>query len=180
MARVAAIHNPLRHIDARACDVRAVIYIRNLIDWAAIDTHAELDLGTGMLSQLVALRLMGRMTELQAAARETAGAHLEVITTALRQRLPSWTWDQPRGGICLWVRLPAGDSTNFARLAAEYGVIVRAGATLSVDGSFTDRIRLAFGEDPDRLREAVDRLAAAWSAFEPGVRPGRAESTVSV
>ena len=141
---------------------------------------AELDLGTSLLSQAVAVRLFGRFDELQRVACATAIERLDVMTAALRARLPSWTWDRPAGGICLWVRLPAGDGTAFARLAAEYGVIIRAGATLSVDGSSTDRIRLAFGEDPDRLREAVDRLAAAWAVFEPGTSPLRPETTVSV
>jgi DNA-binding transcriptional MocR family regulator len=141
---------------------------------------SELDLGSSLLSQAVAVRLLRRVDELKAAAQAQAIEHLEVISGALREQLPSWSWERPAGGICLWVRLPAGDGAAFARFAAEFGVIVRAGATLSVDGSFADRIRIAFGEDPDRLGEAVSRLAAAWRAFEPGVTAMRSETAVSV
>lgn len=141
---------------------------------------SELDLGTSLLSQAVAVRLLRRVDELQAVARAAAVERLEVITSALRADLPSWSWERPAGGICLWVRLPVGDGAAFTRVAAGYGVIVRAGTTLSVDGSFADRIRIAFGEDPERLREAVSRLAAAWHAFEPGASPIRAEAAVSV
>jgi DNA-binding transcriptional MocR family regulator len=141
---------------------------------------SELDLGSSLLSQAVAVRLLRRVDELQAVAQQAAIERHEVLSTALRAALPSWSWERPEGGLCLWVRLPAGDGAAFTRLAAEYGVIVRAGATLSVDGSFADRIRIAFGEDPDRLREAVNRLAAAWHAFEPGVTATRHEAAVSV
>jgi DNA-binding transcriptional MocR family regulator len=143
-------------------------------------TKADLDLGTSLLSQAVAIRLLGRMDELVEQAQRTARERLEVFEGALRARLPDWIWPNPAGGVCLWVRLPAGDGGAFTRLASEYGVVIRAGASLSVDGSFSDRIRLAFGEEPELLREAVDRLAAAWAAFEPGSQPLRAEATVSV
>ena len=143
-------------------------------------TKAELDYGSSLLSQAVAVRLFGRLDELATAARLEAADRLEVIEAALRQRLPDWTWTRPSGGPCLWVRLPAGDSMAFAQLAAEYGVIVRPGPSLSIDGSFRDRIRLAFGHDPATLREAVDRLAAAWAAFEPTANAPRPELTISI
>ena len=141
---------------------------------------AELDLGTSLLSQALAVRLLARIDELQRVAQEAALERHRVISAALREQLPTWSWDEPAGGICLWVRLPAGDGAAFTGFAADYGVIVRAGATLSIDGSFADRIRIAFGEDPDRLREAVSRLAAAWHAFEPSVASVRPESAISV
>jgi DNA-binding transcriptional MocR family regulator len=141
---------------------------------------AELDYGSSLLSQAVAVRLFSRLDELAADAQAQTAQHLEVIETALRQRLPDWTWARPAGGPCLWVRLPAGDAMAFAQVAAEFGVIVRPGPALSVDGSFRDRIRLAFGHDPATLREAVDRLAAAWAAFEPTAHAPRPELTISI
>jgi DNA-binding transcriptional MocR family regulator len=141
---------------------------------------SELDLGSSLLSQAVAVRLLRRVDDLKAAAQASAIERHEVISSALRAALPSWSWEHPAGGICLWVKLPAGDGAAFTRLAADFGVIVRDGATLSVDGSFTDRIRIAFGEEQDRLREAVVRLTAAWRAFEPGVTASRHQAAVSV
>ena len=43
MSRVAAIHYPLRHVDAGAGHVRPVVHIDNLIDRATIHPHAKLD-----------------------------------------------------------------------------------------------------------------------------------------
>src|SRR5947207_866006 len=39
MARVAAIHHPLRHVDSRSRYVRAVVNIDNPAYWTAMDTH---------------------------------------------------------------------------------------------------------------------------------------------
>ncbi len=141
---------------------------------------ARLDLGSSMLAQAICVRLFDRFDELRSITRATAAERRLALEEALRERLPSWTWREPEGGFCLWVRLPAGDGTAFARVAASHGVIVRPGAGLSVDGSFRDHIRLAFGEDPPTLRAAVDRLATAWAAFEPRSTRAPAGMTISV
>jgi hypothetical protein len=59
-------------------------------------------------------------------------------------------------------------------------VIVRPGPLASPDGAFRDHIRIACGADLDRLAEGVARLAAAWSAYAPGRRPGRPSLAISV
>jgi DNA-binding transcriptional MocR family regulator len=141
---------------------------------------AEVDLGSSLLSQIVAVRLLGRMDELLAIVRTAGAERLAIMEAGLRDHLPSWSWTRPSGGFCLWPQLPLGDGTSFARLASEFGVIVRPGATLSVDGSFTDRIRIAFGEEPPVLREAVHRLAEAWAAYEPSAPRVRIEAAISV
>ena len=42
---IAAIHHPLRHVDAGAGDVGSLIDIDDLIDRAAVDSHAKLNRG---------------------------------------------------------------------------------------------------------------------------------------
>jgi hypothetical protein len=42
---IATIHHPLRHVDAGAGDVGSLIDIDDLIDRAAVDSHAELNRG---------------------------------------------------------------------------------------------------------------------------------------
>ena len=49
-------------------------------------------------------------------------------------------------------------------------MIVRPGPLASPDGGFRDHIRIANGADPERLGEAVDRLAAAWAEYAPQTR----------
>src|SRR4029077_4759502 len=41
MARIGAIHHPLRKIDSGAGDIYAVIHVGYLIDWPAVHTHAH-------------------------------------------------------------------------------------------------------------------------------------------
>ena len=88
-------------------------------------------------------------------------------TALLAQHLPSWTWDPPQGGLCLWVRLPYGTAAEFAQLALRHGVSVVPGPVASADGSFNDYLRLPFGHMPGALEEGVRRLAAAWAAYVP-------------
>ena len=93
-----------------------------------------------------------------------------IVTEALAAKVPDWEWVAPEGGLSIWVRLPDADAVQFSRLAARHGVIVRPGPLASPDGGFRDHIRIAYGADPERLGEAVDRLAAAWAEYAPQAR----------
>ena len=104
-----------------------------------------------------------------------------IVTRALAERLPEWTWTMPKGGLSLWIRLPDADAVQFSRLAARHGVIVRPGPLASPDGGFRDHIRIAYGTDPERLVEGVERLAAAWAEYSPATRRlGRQSLAISV
>ena len=131
----------------------------------------EMDLSTSLFSQALAVRLLARFDELVRLARAAARVRLDALEEALHRQLPSWRWIRPTGGLCIWVRMPAGDAGAFSHLAAEYAVIVRPGPLFSADGSCRDRLRIAYGHEPAQLEEAVTRLAAAWSAFRPTNRP---------
>ena len=127
----------------------------------------DMDLSTSPINQALAVRLLARFDELVPLARQAARTRLDALEEALRRQLPSWSWIRPAGGLCLWVRLPAGDAATFSHLAADHAVIVRPGPQFSADGSCRDRLRLAYGHEPALLEEAVTRLAAAWAAFRP-------------
>ena len=86
----------------------------------------------------------------------------------------------PKGGLSLWVELPDADAVQFSRLAARHGVIVRPGPLASPDGGFRDHIRIAYGAEPDRLVEGVERLAAAWAEYTPSAPVPRPSLAVSV
>jgi DNA-binding transcriptional MocR family regulator len=126
---------------------------------------AQTDFATSIVTQAIAVRLMDRLDELSAAARAGAGARLDALESALKSELPDWTWRRPRGGMCLWVRLPAADGMDFSRVAASHGVVVRAGPAFSADRGNREYLRVAYGNDPETLREAVSRLAGAWTAY---------------
>ena len=67
--------------------------------------------------------------------------------------------DSPRGAMYLWVSLPAGmESAGFARkLLEREGVVVLHGS--SFGRSAEGFIRIALTVSPERLREAVGRMA---------------------
>jgi DNA-binding transcriptional MocR family regulator len=128
------------------------------------------DHATSLITQAIAARVFDRIDDVVAGTLAAAAQRRTVVTEALTARLPEWTWVTPKGGLSLWVGLPDADAVQFSRLAARHGVIVRPGPLASPDGGFRDHIRIAYGTDPDRLVEGVDRLAAAWAEYAPGTR----------
>ena len=81
--------------------------------------------------------------------------------------LPAWRFAVPRGGLCLWARLERPGAEALADAAAREGVHVVAGPTFGVDGTLDRHLRLPFTQPPDRLEEAVRRLAAAERRVRP-------------
>lgn len=138
------------------------------------------DHSSSLISQAIGARIFERLDEVAARSRAASKERREVLTAALRERLPDWTWTEPLGGLSLWVRLPGADAVAFSRLAAGLGVVVRPGPLASPDGGFRDHIRIAYGSEPDRLVDGVERLAAAWAAYAPTTRATRQTLSVSV
>jgi DNA-binding transcriptional MocR family regulator len=138
------------------------------------------DHSTSLITQAIAARVMERIDDVAAGSNALAAERRAVLTRALDERLPEWSWETPKGGLSLWVELPDADAVQFSRLAARHGVIVRPGPLASPDGGFRDHIRIAYGAEPDRLIEGVERLAAAWAEYTPARRFSRPSLAVSV
>jgi DNA-binding transcriptional MocR family regulator len=126
------------------------------------------DLGSDVLSQVVAAAVLPRLPEAAAERRDGLRAGHEVLAGALARHLPDWTWDTPTGGCILWVRIPGGDAREFGQVAQRYGVTVVPGQVLSAAGGHADRLRLPFVAEAPVLEEAARRLALAWSAYRGG------------
>ncbi len=128
------------------------------------------DLGGNVPAQLAAADLLPRMEALcarQAPARQARHDHLRAELT---RQLPSWEAPPVPGGQTLWVRLPRGDGNSFAQTALRHGVAVLPGNGLDASGHSENYLRLHFIAAPDRLTEAVRRLAQAWRAYDTGWR----------
>ncbi len=138
------------------------------------------DHSSSLITQAIGARVFERLDEVAARSRGAGAERRRVLMAALAERLPDWTWKEPRGGLSLWVRLPGADAVAFSRLAATLGVVVRPGPLASPDGGFRDHIRIAYGSEPDRLVDGVERLAAAWAAYTPATRSSRPSLAVSV
>jgi DNA-binding transcriptional MocR family regulator len=139
-----------------------------------------LDHSSSLVTQAIGARVFDRLDEVAARSREAGAERRAVLMAALAERLPDWTWTEPKGGLSLWVRLPGADAVAFSRLAATLGVVVRPGPLASPDGGFRDHIRIAYGSEPARLVDGVERLAAAWAAYTPAGRSSRPSLAVSV
>jgi DNA-binding transcriptional MocR family regulator len=127
------------------------------------------DHGSSAVSQILTLRLLEEFDAIRDERCALVRERKELLEALLRERVPSWTWDPPAGGLCLWVRLPAGDATSFSQVASRHGVTLVAGPMTSVDGNFADRVRLPYVLEPAVMREGVERLAAAWAEYEPTI-----------
>ncbi|GAA4067728.1 PLP-dependent aminotransferase family protein [Actinomadura miaoliensis] len=131
------------------------------------------DIASPVLEQLIVRELLLRQDEVRA---ERAAALLrgrDALATALRERLPGWTFTLPEGGMSLWPRLEAPVATQIADAAGRLGVRVVPGPVFGEDGVLEDRLRLPYVLPPETLRVAVDRLAQAQAAVDaaPAVRP---------
>jgi DNA-binding transcriptional MocR family regulator len=66
----------------------------------------------------------------------------------------------------VWAELPDGPAASaLAVRAGEHGVRIAAGSRFSPNGGFEQRMRRPFTQPPERLAEAVRRLAAAEDAL---------------
>ncbi|WP_163511537.1 PLP-dependent aminotransferase family protein [Fodinicola acaciae] len=128
-------------------------------------TKKAADLGTSVVSQLIALRLIDGLPAAKLRRRARLLESLDCVETLLRAHLPEWRWRRPDGGYLLWITLPTGDGAGFAAVARRFGVPVAPGWLSSPNNTYADRVRLCYAHPPDRLRAAIPRLAEAWRAY---------------
>lgn len=123
------------------------------------------DLGTGLLDQLVAARLVPDFARFRAERETELVARLEHMELLLRRHLPDWSWRRPAGGGSLWVHVPGADTAVLAQVGLRHGVEIVPGTTMSPDGSHRDHLRVPFTYEPDEAATLVGRLADAWEAY---------------
>lgn len=124
---------------------------------------ANADMGTPLLDQAIARRLLEDLPTLAADRTAVARERLEHITGLLRAELPDWEWPAPTGGTALWIRLSGLDASVFAQVALRHGVEVTPGRETDPTGAWDDHLRLPFTFAPATMAEAVRRLAAAYA-----------------
>jgi DNA-binding transcriptional MocR family regulator len=95
------------------------------------------------------------------AYRELYRERRDALVGALGEHLPSASWNVPKGGFFVWVRLPDGlDSRAMLPRAVTARVAYVPGTAFYYDGSGSDHMRLSFCfPTPERIREGVRRLA---------------------
>lgn len=125
-----------------------------------------LDLHTGSLSQIVAYLTCrdGLLDRHVPQLRSTYGARRNAMLAALERYMPSGVhWTRPRGGMFLWLTLPAGqDSSVLLERAIARDVAFVPGRSFHPAGDGANTMRLNFSHaSPERIDEGVRRLAEA-------------------
>jgi DNA-binding transcriptional MocR family regulator len=144
-------------------------WVRSSEAWTVrmLATKTVADLGTPLLSQLLAVRLLEHRDQILAERRAELVPRRDQLCALLAEHLPEWRWTQPPGGLSVWVQLPRGNAVEFAELALRHGVAVVPGPALSVDEGNRRGLRLVFARPEATIAEAVQRLAVAWANYSP-------------
>jgi DNA-binding transcriptional MocR family regulator len=131
--------------------------------------RASLDLASPVLDQLIGVAVLREGMGVPDDGRGRSRTSREALETELRAHMPDWTWRTPPGGNCLWVRLAEGEeSTSLVYRAGTHGLLLQSGPRFGADpGTYERFLRLPYTQDPDSLREAVRRLAAARNTLGP-------------
>ena len=128
--------------------------------------RAGQDVGSPILDQLMAVEVLRRFATLLPARREWLRERRDALLSAVAIERPHWRVSRPAGGMALWVELPEGATASaLAARGVAHGVRVAPGPRFGVDGGFEQRLRLPFTQPPERLADAVRRLAAAERAL---------------
>jgi DNA-binding transcriptional MocR family regulator len=121
-----------------------------------------IDMGTPIVEQLAAAKLLGRAEELLPERREILRARRALLLGLLEEHLPDWRPDPSKGGMSLWVRLPAPMSTALSAAASRMGLEIPPGPRFGVDGTLERFIRVPYTLPDEQLTEAIALLARAW------------------
>ncbi|MDX1889068.1 PLP-dependent aminotransferase family protein [Mycolicibacterium sp. 050158] len=120
------------------------------------------DMGTPILEQLAAARLLDVADDLLPDRRETLRARRALLLSLLDEHLPDWQPTPSKGGMSLWVRLPAPMSSALSAAASRLGLEIPPGPRFGVDGTLERFIRIPYTLPDERLTEAIELLARAW------------------
>ncbi len=143
---------------------------------AFVGARLSIDLGAPVLEQLVLVRLMRQRAEIAAERAAALRGSRDALVDALRQRLPSWRFRVPDGGLALWCQLPEALSSALVVAAERHGVRLAAGPAFAPEGGLDRFLRLPYTRRPDELARAVERLAIAWDEARR-LRPAGAART---
>jgi DNA-binding transcriptional MocR family regulator len=131
----------------------------------------SIDMGTPIVEQLAAARLLDKPDEVLPERREILKARRALLTSLLRQHIPDFRPGPGGGGMALWVQLPSPISSALSAAASRLGLDLPSGPRFGVDGSLERFVRIPYTLPEDQLVEAVELLARAWRAVTGTAAP---------
>jgi DNA-binding transcriptional MocR family regulator len=142
---------------------------------ATIATIAALrpsvDMGTPVLEQFAAARLLAQRDQLLPERRDILRARRAFLLALLERHLPDWEPGPGAGGMSLWVRLPAPMSTALSAAASRMGLELPSGPRFGVDGTLERFVRVPYALPEDELSAAIELLARAWHSVTGATAP---------
>jgi DNA-binding transcriptional MocR family regulator len=130
-----------------------------------------IDMGTPVLEQLAAARLLAVADQVLPERREILRARRDQLLFLLRRQLPDWRPIGGNGGMALWVRLPAPMSSALSAAASRMGLEIPPGPRFGVDGTLERFLRIPYTLPDDQLTQAVEILARAWLTVTGATAP---------
>ncbi len=127
---------------------------------------SSMDLGSALLPQAIGAQLM---THFEHAVRLRQAELLpkrDLVEKCLREQLPDWNFMRPRGGPCIWAKLPSGDAAAFAQVALRRRVVIAYGNMFSAGGSCGAYVRIPFLLDAESLQLGMEHLREAWHEMQ--------------
>ncbi len=127
------------------------------------------DAGSGALEQMVLAEYCEKHFDTHVASLNTIlKQKRDTLISALEEHFgTSAEFTPPKGGIFLWVRLPAAvDTTQLAQIAAETGVAINPGREWSIDPIDSGRsLRICYANPPlEKLKHGIAKLAEVCNA----------------
>ena len=124
----------------------------------------KIDAGSGALEQMVLAEYCSQHFDAHVAGlNKVLKAKCDALIDALSEHFGTTAeFVPPKGGIYLWVKLPAAvDTTKLAQIAAKEGVAINPGAEWSIEGDDARRaLRICFANPPiETIRGGIAKLA---------------------
>ncbi|MDO4262786.1 MAG: PLP-dependent aminotransferase family protein [Deinococcus sp.] len=122
-------------------------------------------IGASMVSSVLEL---GLLDQYLGSILDTFGARAAAMVQSLRApAFAECDFRVPHGGYFVWLRLPPGMvAEQLEPRAQTYGVTFKPGNIFSVEGKYTDHIRLCFAfNDEAQIREGIARLGEAIASM---------------
>jgi DNA-binding transcriptional MocR family regulator len=127
------------------------------------ESRLALDLSAPVLEQLVLLQLMRERKRVVEHQQERVGESRAALCDALQRTLPDWVIHPPAGGMSVWCELPLPLATALVAAAEKQDLLLGGGPRFAIDGGLERFLRLTCTQPPDTMREAVARMAVAWT-----------------
>lgn len=122
----------------------------------------SIDMGTAIVEQLAAARLLETADEVLPERRDILRARRTLLLSLLDTHLPDWQPLPGTGGMSLWIRLPAPMSSALSAAASRMGLEIPPGPRFGVDGTLERFIRIPYTLPEPQLVDAIELLTRAW------------------